>query len=493
VFLALCERQPFLLVMVETRCREFATIADCFAEQQRRFASDSLLRRGILAGRSLKATTTMMPAVIAKYLSDKLYGKNSIVAYITTFMDTFLIPNFVEELKHCSISTDRAVTRQTSIIAVHPTSTVIPVHSMELFRCFFYLYAGPVARVHLPEGCFFTGSLCCAAACIPGEHVAKLIDIEQLWDAFCHMDDYDGFVLAMNSLFGQDLSYYPKFGRIKEQSWLREEDGEGPLARSDVDIIVTAQSNGEARAKIHSIVKSVTDIVGECAVVATPNAFTICAHFPLKHVQVIVLWTRSILDYLLFVDLDCTALAYDGFKLFGTDRALLAHLGKFNYITSSMLEIRRDTPCRVGKKAQLGFGTFVTTPHVAQGEQWQKAIKQSLDKPPEFFNDGHRIVLETNGGIHPIEEMVEALTQHAGSYSETKLPRGHYVSPDVVQAFLIECHVITRRQGKNLIAHDMTRLVRMFPTSFPISFVNEKLMVKTEAWWREWNMIPKDS
>ena len=24
--------------------------------------------------------------------------------------------------------------------------------------------------------------------------VAKLIDIELLWDAFCHMGDYDGFV-----------------------------------------------------------------------------------------------------------------------------------------------------------------------------------------------------------------------------------------------------------------------------------------------------------
>ena len=130
--------------MVETRCREFATIADCFAEQQRRFASDSLLRRGILAGRSLKATTTMMPAVIAKYLSDKLYGKNSIVAYITTFMDTFLIPNFVEELKHCSIPTDRAVTRQTSIIAVHPTSTVIPITTM---------YA-PVPTMYLRRGLF---------------------------------------------------------------------------------------------------------------------------------------------------------------------------------------------------------------------------------------------------------------------------------------------------------------------------------------------------
>jgi hypothetical protein len=30
----------------------------------------------------------------------------------------------------------------------------------------------------------------------------------------------------------------------------------------------------------------------------------------------------------------------------------------------------------------------------------------------------------------------------------------------------------------------------MFSTSFPISFVSEKLKVKTEAWWREWDMVP---
>ena len=67
--------------------------------------------------------------------------------------------------------------------------------------------------------------------------------------------------------------------------------------------------------------------------------------------------------------LDCTALAYGGDKLFGTDRASFANQGNYNYITSSMLEIRRDAPCRVGKKAHLGFGTFVAKPDVTQGEK----------------------------------------------------------------------------------------------------------------------------
>ena len=211
--------------------------------------------------------------------------------------------------------------------------------------------------------------------------------------------------------------------------------------------------------------------------------------------QVIVLWTRSLLDYLLFVDLDCTGLAYDGVSLYGTDRALLSHLSKYSYVTASMLQIRKDTPCRVGKKAQLGYGSFVTSAQtadvalVAQSEQWQKALRQSYDVPPEFFNDGLRLRLTTYGGIDSIEDFVDALTRHTGSYSETKLPRGHDVTPEVVQAFLVECHAAARRQGHTLIAHDMTRLVGIFPMTFPIANVGEKLVIKSEAWWRQWDMV----
>ena len=196
------------------------------------------------------------------------------------------------------------------------------------------------------------------------------------------------------------------------------------------------------------------------------------------------------MDYLLFVDLDCTALAYDGVKLLGTDRSLLSHAGKYNFITSSMLQIRRDTPRRVGKKAQLGFGTFVScNPDIERGDHWQKAFKQSLDTPPEFFNDARRMCLTSYGGLHSMEEMVACLTEHSGSYSETKLPRGKGVAPALLQRFLNVCHRRARSQGKALIAHDITRLYQQFPDTFPIVYVGEKLKIKTEAWWREWAVI----
>ena len=160
-----------------------------------------------------------------------------------------------------------------------------------------------------------------------------------------------------------------------------------------------------------------------------------------------------------------------------------------------MLQIRRDTPCRVGKKAQLGFGAFVISPlslvvaQVSQSEQWAKAVKQSQDEPPEFFNDAQRLCLRDHGGYHTVQDVVEALTERGGSYSETKLPRGHAITPAIVQGFLANCHVVAKTQGKSLIAHDMTRLVQMFPRTFPIAYVAEKLVVKDESWWREWAMV----
>ena len=468
--------------MCDARKRTFATLSDCFVEQQRRFTADALLRRGVLAGRSLTNNTTMMPYMAAKHLGDK-FKKCGLVGRIAAFVDQFLIHDFIQEVNRCSIGS-LVYKRNSSLI--RPTIAVRPVPSIDMFQCLFFLLAGPVAKVELPRGCYFTGSLCCAAASFPVQHWHHIPQMVAAWN---QAGDYDNFVREINEIFGEDLSDV-HLGHIQEQSWFLEEDGLGPLARSDVDIIVTAKNDQEATTKIREIIGKTLSLVGEAAVIVTKNGFTIVPHFPLKHVQVIVLWTRSLLDYLLFVDLDCTALAYDGRRLYGTDRSLLAHLSKHNYVTGSMLQIRKDTPIRVGKKAQIGFGAFlVYTPELERSEQWLKALRQSIDQPPPFFNDHRNMCPSMYGGPHTMDELVDCLTEHAGSYSETKLPRGHNVPPALVQAFLLECHRRARSQGKRLIAHDATRLIGRFPTSFPVVYVGEKLRIKTEQWWREWQMV----
>jgi len=181
----------------------------------------------------------MMPEIAAKTLVQKLDGKVDLVSLITSFSDKFLVDNFLEELRCCSIL-NRAYRKTATTITIHPTTDVEPVPTFELFQCFFFLYAGPVATMRLPTGCYFTGSLCCAAASYPVglmpdiPSAEELPSISEIWEGFKRMDDYDGFVAAMNDFYGQDLTM-PTLGRIKEQSWLREDDGLGPLARSDVE------------------------------------------------------------------------------------------------------------------------------------------------------------------------------------------------------------------------------------------------------------------
>ena len=289
------------------RARSFLRLGDCLAEQQRCFGNDSLLRKSVLGGTSLTPTTTMMPEIAARTLASKVGGKSNLVKLITSFFDRYLVANFLDALQDCSIR-DRTYRTTAKVSAVHPTTDVQPVPTFDLFQCFFYLYAGPVATLQLPPGCYFTGSLCCAAASypmglMPGTNSAEeLAMITEIWEGYRRMDDYDGFAAAMNDFYGQDLTS-PKLGPIQEQSWLREADGLGPLARSDVDpnivftdsnrtfmnvscfhplrlswadtiyldIIITAQSNEEARMKIHQLVQGVLQLVGDAAVVATPN------------------------------------------------------------------------------------------------------------------------------------------------------------------------------------------------------------------------------
>ena len=296
-----------LMAVCGARVLSFSRLGDCFADQRRSFGNDSLLRKQVLAGKSLTPVTTMVPQIAAETLGKRLDGKEDIVSLIASFFDKFLIANFLEELRCCSIR-DRTYRTTAKVSAVHPTADVQPVPTFDLFQCFFYLFAGPVATLQLPPGCYFTGSLCCAAASypiglMPGTNSAEeLAMITEIWEGYRRMDDYDGFAAAMNDLYGQDLTS-PKLGPIQEQSWLREADGLGPLARSDVDpnivftdsnrtfmnvscfhplrlswadtiyldIIITAQSNEEARMKIHQLVQGVLQLVGDAAVVATPN------------------------------------------------------------------------------------------------------------------------------------------------------------------------------------------------------------------------------
>ena len=409
-----------------------------------------------------------------------------------------VVPNFLKEV--AAYKMNDSTERTDGVTHLPASHGVAVVPSLATFKSLFFAFAGPVARVCLPEGAYFTGSICTAASTLPKNLLRHVPDIEQLYLERLRVPDhllrnffrekmgmgetikivndflfdYDPFVTELNGIFDyvtEPYTYAPN-PTCTAMNWLQEEDGEGPYARSDVDIIITAQSDEEAKAKTIELVEKVQAIVGESIVIQTPNGVTVVPHFPHKHIQIITLWMRSLAQYMLFVDLDCTALAYDGRKLSGCRRSLLAFTTMMNYIPKPMLFTRRDTPRRIGKYCRRGFGAFVAGPLSLIEEQAKmgEAAGHCAYDPPVF--------LDALFAEEDAEQLACSLMEKGHSYTESRLPRGYYVSPMHVVAFLEEFQRRARISGGKLITSPYTGQPH----------ASEKLKVKYESWWR-WGVI----
>ena len=176
----------------------------------------------------------------------------------------------------------------------------------------------------------------------------------------------------------------------------------------------------------------------------------------------------------MYVDLDCTALAFDGMKLWGCQRSLLAHSSMYNFVPAAMLATRRDTPRRVGKYCRRGFGSFVAK-EMRSGDEdfdrWTDAIAVSEMR----LKGGH-----FNAYFAHEDEalLAESLVDNGSNYSETRLPRGYCVTPKHVLAFLERYQAKMLAEGRRLI----TSLYAGEP------HVKHKLAAKMER-WADWGML----
>ena len=136
-------------------------------------------------------------------------------------------------------------------------------------------------------------------------------------------------------------------------------DGRGPYARADVDIVVVAETIEQARRVIDATVSKVTRRLKNFRIYETPCSIQIIGDFPQRHVQIITVINKSLDEYMLHVDLDCTALLFDGRDLFGAPRSYMALSSGYNIVPQQMLEIRSDTPRRLHKYAIRGFASLV--------------------------------------------------------------------------------------------------------------------------------------
>ena len=269
-----------------------------------------------------------------------------------------------------------------------------------LFRHFCYAFPFDLT---LPKGAFYTGSSCVAAlASVLGQYPGKCLEVieqrvqrimleplvrktifnkiigrmplvavimEFVHDSWTLQDFHRSVEAVLKESaphlrweFALDTEEGGEDSHALLSSYYFDQDGSGPYARSDIDIVVVAQTDEEAACIIEKTLDMVTKRYlgyGDCCVHTTPCSVQIIGDFPLRHVQIITVINKSLDEYLLFCDLDCTALAFDGQQLYGSRRAYLALNSGYNIVPQEMLENRNDTPRRLYKYFRRGFASLV--------------------------------------------------------------------------------------------------------------------------------------
>ena len=422
-------------------------------------------------------------------------------ALVASFCHARVITSFLDELRllRCCPRPGRI---DGSIVAGRSFEAA---RSLRLFKNLFVANAGVLGLCRLPQGAYFTGSMCCSGAAVPRSVAARAAQIEALrppqfsvplllvpWfrerigagvsrvDLFLSpsADDANEYLEDFNDALGKGTSYFGLDDDLaaNELDDMEAPRGPGVFARADIDIIIVAKDDEEAKTIITETLALVRTAVGAHIVVQTPNSLTVVPDFPQKHVQIITLWNRSLAEYFDFVDLDCTALAFDGARVYGSPRALLAWTSRLNVVHPDMLSIRRDTPARIAKYCQRGFGSFLlghdpsTSPEKRHDidKNWMRSVELSLRGAGRIMNHG--------GGGDEVDYANFLLEAHGSCYSENRLPRGVDITPQVVEHCLNLWQDKARRENRRLV-------VKLFEPGDIITCAH-KLGAKTERWWR---------
>ena len=219
-----------------------------------------------------------------------------------------------------------------------------------------------------------------------------------------------------------------------------DDDGFGPYARSDIDIIIVAQTHEEAEKTILATLQKVTERYKSCRVYETPCSIQVVGDWPQRHVQIITVLNKSLDEYFLFVDLDATALAFDGRQLYGCARSILALNTGYNIIPQQMLENRSDTPRRLHKYNERGFASLIP------GELTPRA--RTLLWQAEQIQDGKRY-LDIDWYDDDAELLIDAICSNtARVYSETNLPRGYGITAAMTHEILERLQAQARAAGR---------------------------------------------
>ena len=361
------------------------------------------------------------------------------------------------------------VTRDHDVLMVPGLRAALLSPDIAVYRVLFRCFAGAVADLRLPRGAFFTGSAVLAATTVPARLWSSEL-LEVLHD--CDWAEEAPKITARiclrrvlaskNVLVGKVMDYAGPFTAVQEVRSLvanahlespfypmEENDvlqwtdnGYGPYARSDIDIMYWCQTSEEGDRIVRKLHKMLKNVDGHPAtVIRTANTITFCRSWPERHVQVVLYTMPKVSSLLLFADLDCTAMATIGGIPFTTSRSRRALELKANLVPALMLENRKDTPKRVAAYVKRGFASVYLQDSnlpdvVAQRTRaLQRLVEESLAFEKKLLD---LLVFNYDGDLWDDERAATYLAQTNTSYSSTNIPRMAELSAGAIERFFLK-------------------------------------------------------
>lgn len=389
--------------------------------------------------------------------------------------------------------------------------------SIYVFRGLFRAFAGAVADVTLPKGCFFSGSAVVAAlsrnvrnddgspACnhLVVEHLNRVMRAEEkahnerlmLLRRLC--DNKSRVARLIMSWLGTDEFRTPvdqlrqdivdagvqgEFKREDPDVFDWTDNGFGLYARSDIDIFVSCLTAEEGNRKVRSIFGKICAAVGyECVAVRTPNTVTICRSWPERHVQIILLTLPEPGQHLLFADMDCTAVAYMEGEVYINSRSRRAFYTGSNTIPLSMLRNRKDTPKRVAAYAHRGFRPLFMEDLASADD----ATSELLDQVEEEMQwEGKKLFNMFCLDDEPVafQRAVDFLWDNNTAYGAFNCPRMLGLKACHIEGFFRRMDLEATKQGKLLVA-TIVEKEEQLPTTL------SKLEKSSSEAWVAWGFV----
>ena len=345
------------------------------------------------------------------------------------------------------------VPRDHAVVPVPAPRAVRLAPNLTVFRTLFRCFAGAVADLTLPRGAFFTGSAVLAAATLPTrlrsrellgvlhacgaaeegpKHVATMCLMRRLAPKSALVDkvmSYVGVFIDAQEVRSRVEDAQPEniYPAMEEDDVLRwTNNGYGPYARSDIDIMVRCKTHEEGDRIVHQLYGMLKNVDGNpSTVIRTANTVTFARSWPERHVQVVLYVMPQVSSLLLFADLDCTAMAIIGGVPMTTTRSRRALELKINLVPVLMLENRRDTPKRVAAYVKRGFASVYLEdsrlPDATLGRIriLQRRVAEALVFERKLLD----LLVLSDGDLVDEEAVATYLAGSNTSYSSTNIPR----------------------------------------------------------------------